>query len=212
MSKEKKIILTDIGGVIFKSQGIKRALAKFLNEDENSTKITSAMNLFYETFTKNITESEFWKQFSEKLNIKEVKIEEFFANLEYTVNYEYLDFLKLLSNKYTIGIISDINCVMYNFIKKHIEGFDEIFNCDYIFLSYILEGSKFEDKKDFFHTVKNNIKISSLNIIYIDDDQENVDNALCNDFVALRYEKENGEMIANKEIMAKIKQLVGEVK
>ena len=208
MSKEKPIILTDIGGVIFKSQGIKKALTKLLNEDENGTKITSAMNLFYETFTKNITEPEFWKQFSEKLNIKEVKREKFFENLEYTVNHEYLDFLRLLSNKYTIGIISDINCVMYNFIKKHIEVFDEIFNSDYIFLSYILECSKYENKKDFFHTVKNNIKISSKNIIYIDDNQENVDNALFNNFVALRYEKENREIIANKEIMSEIKKMV----
>lgn len=210
MSKEKKVILTDIGGVIFKSQGIKSALLKYLNEEENCTKITIAMNLFYSTFTKNINDSEFWKQFSEKLNIKEVKIEEFFANLEYTVNYEYLDFLKLLSNKYTIGIISDINSVMYNFIKKHIKDFDEIFNCDYIFLSYILASSKFEDKKEFFNTVKNNIRISSKNIIYIDDSQENIDNALYSDFIGLRYKKEKGEIIANKEIMTEIKQIVGE--
>ena len=208
MSRDIKIILTDIGGVIFKSKGIKKAVVKYLNEEEDSTKVKDIMNLFYSSFTKNVDEPEFWNQFSKIANIKKANPEEFFSKIEYEINYVYLDFLKTISNKYMIGIISDINKPMYNFIKMSIKNFDEIFNKKYIFLSYLLEDSKFKGQKNFFRRLKNNINIDSKSIVYIDDDQENTYNAICNGFIGLKYNNGNNEIMDNQEIIKKINNII----
>ena len=210
MNEEIEVILTDIGGVIFKSYGIKKAISQYLNEGENVANIEEIMSFFYSTFTKNMEELEFWNKLSEIANVKNINPKDFFKNLEYRINYEYLDFLKELSNQYTIGIVSDINSPIYNFIKKEIKDFKQIFNDNYIFLSYLLGDSKFERQVEFFARLKNDINISSKKIIYIDDHEENIDNAICNGFLGLKYDNEKEEIMANNEIIKKIRNIVGE--
>ena len=80
MNEEIEVILTDIGGVIFKSYGIKKAISQYLNEGENVANIEEIMSFFYSTFTKNMEELEYWNKLSDIANVKNINPKNIFKN------------------------------------------------------------------------------------------------------------------------------------
>lgn len=90
MKNNINLILTDIGGVIYKSTGLKNTISKFLNNDDSSEMVQKIYDVFMDSFIKNISEEQFWNKISiiTKKSINNIHtLTDFF---DYTINYEYL--------------------------------------------------------------------------------------------------------------------------
>lgn len=209
MKNNVKLILTDIGGVIYKSNGIRNAVANFLKEEEESKKVKKIVSLFYDSFNGRINEEEFWRQFSEITNHNIESSKKLIDYIEYKINYQYINYLHQLSKKnIKIGIISDINSIIYKIIRNNIKDFESIFDNAYIFLSYLEKDSKYLSGKKYFEEIIKKINMNPKDVIFIDDNLENIKNAELNGLIGIKYGETENEDTNNKKIIKQISEIV----
>ena len=169
MENNIKLILTDIGGVIFKSTGMRKAISNFLHEDIYSEKVQMILDLFLESFIGKINEQELREKTARIANVQIEDTYKLEDSFEYTINYNYIKYLKNLSKNYKIGIISDINSLIFKLVKDEIDDFNEIFDENYIFLSYIEKDSKHKSGNKFFNAILEKTQLEACQILFIDD-------------------------------------------
>ena len=208
MKNNIELILTDIGGVIYKSTGMKNAISSFLNQDSKSETVQRIIDIFMDSFIGVISEEQFWNMISIITNKSAEEVYKIIEFFDYTINYEFLNYLKELSKECKIGIISDINSVIYKIIKNNINDFECIFDKNYIFLSYIEQDSKYLSGSKFFDNILNKINIKNNRILFIDDKIENVSSARKSRILALQYIKTENEEKDNQKIISEINEVL----
>ena len=205
---EIDVILTDLGGVIFKSAGIRTAAAAFLNTDSEDETVKKVAELFVDAFVQNIDEGKLWGGIARLTNHNPEEVQRLADHLRYTINDQYLRYLRKLSKEYKIGIVSDNNSIIYGIIKRSIPDFDEIFDRNNIFLSYMENDSKYLSGSRYFDRIVKKINIEGERILLIDDQIDNINNAKKSGMRALQYIRTESEENDNRKIFYEVNQLL----
>ncbi len=176
--KQIKKILFDFGGVIINldkkatSTGLKQfGLQQFTDEMIQTNNLLEQgkidVDYFYTFYSKylpeNITKEEFFKIWN---------------SIILDLPSERMDFLKRLNKKYPIYLVSNINELHLNYIKKTLgkeKYFDFVNLFDKIFYSHII-GLRKPDK-EFYEFVLKEINAKPKEAIFIDDTLENIKTA-----------------------------------
>lgn len=212
MKNNIDVILTDIGGVIYKSTGIGIAVSNFLNLNRKDKIVQKTIDMFMDSFVESVSEEELWNRIAVITNKDMEDVHKLIDYFDYTINYEFLHYLKELSKEYKIGIVSDNNSIIYEMVKKNIPDFDNIFDKNYIFLSFIENDSKYLTGKHFFDNIINKINIEGNRILFIDDKIDNVKNAKKSKMMALQYIKTENEEKDNQKIFDEINEILNRSK
>lgn len=172
-----KVFLFDLGNV----------LAKPLDNYELYNKLNCKIS--YEQFEKYWFENDLVIKaheglVSDKVHINallkycksNLSIDDFYKVYNNLDNSLYIDTIKIIKElkkkHYKTGLLSNLRLMDFNRYKEKIEQL----NFDYIFLSYKMKCIK--PNNDIYEKVINTIGIKPQNIIFFDDNQKNVQNAL----------------------------------
>ncbi|MCL1972439.1 MAG: hypothetical protein FWG57_05565 [Endomicrobia bacterium] len=194
-----KHIFFDIGNVL-----IKFKLMSFLKAFNNSELDESFLNCLDMAFLGEAPEDNIIMSMN-KLAGKDIFAfyeETKFKNSWIQINNELFEIIRNYSDKFKYGIISDLWCVPYKIITAEYPSFFSHFPQNNIFISYKTGFSKREHGAQVFENVLNTLDIAPGNILYIDDDFENVKNAQLVNMNAICYNID--DKASNKQLLQKI--------
>ena len=204
MDNKIEVILTDLGGVVYKSAGFRATISKFLNAEPGDPLVQKAVSIFLEAFTNGADELQLLGEIAKATN---KSLEEAYGLrdcFEFSINTDYLAFLKQLSKDYRIGILSDNNCLIYNLIRRNIPDFDEIFTPALVFLSFLENDSKYLGGRRYFQKIVDKIHVEADRILLIDDGSENIRQAADIKIKTLRYLRTANEAADNRKCFDEI--------
>ena len=166
-----KWVIFDAMGVIYEvADDVSDLLVPFLRSKNNST----LLKIIYETYIKaslgKITSQNFWKILG---YVEEYpKIEEEFLDNWYTINPEFTEIVKILKNKYKIGMLS-------NDLKEWSKFLRIKFNINNYFDIAIISGEVGYRKPDrkIYELLLEKTNTKSKDIIFVDDKLENLRSA-----------------------------------
>ena len=203
-----KVIFLDLGGVIFKTKGIEKAFINLINEElieEQNDKAKRCKKEFIRLMNGIIDDNEFYNNMS-LITKKDVNYCKKFVNfIEYHINIDLIIRIKNLKSKIRIGIISDTTNIIYKLVEDNIQNMYDIFDKDLIFLSYIEKDSKYLGEVGYFEKIIKKLSIEPKDIIFIDDEIKNIENAKKCGIRTIHYDKYNEEIAENKKIIKSIK-------
>ncbi|MBI5397855.1 HAD family phosphatase [Candidatus Woesearchaeota archaeon] len=182
-----KCILFDMGGVLF-LPGTSAAFAEKMQEQYNKPK-----NLVQKMHKKNLEQLEtdhmdshtFWTTLLQDLNIP-LKEEEHVKEIAYKKDHPNTEMIKLvvmLKKKYLVGMLTNNNREMH---ERRLQESDIGDLFDYIFTSYEL-GFRKPDPQIYWAVVKE-LNMKPEEIIFFDDDPENIVSAKSIGMHAILYE------------------------
>lgn len=185
-----KIIIFDWGGVILKEypyhycdqDAIKETIRKFnpsLTEEEAYKLYLDTLkdenNHIISLFDDYNDKYRWYQRINDKGNLNvtyEVFINEFKNNYKKIDKYEdVVEYIYCLKEKTNLALFSDLIFVCYEALEKHINL--EVF--DKIFLSY--KEGYVKSNIEAFINVENKLKIKGENILFIDNNENNINNA-----------------------------------
>ena len=204
MDNKIEVILTDLGGVVYKSTGFRAAISKFLNADPGDPFVQKTVDIFLKAFTNGAEETQLLSEIAKATNKSVEETYRLYDCFAFSINTDYLAFLKHLSKAYRIGILSDNNCVIYNLIRRNIPDFDEIFDPKLVFLSFLENDSKFLGGRRYFQKIVDKTRIDADKILLIDDGSENIHEAAAIKIKALRYLNTANEATDNRRCFDEI--------
>ena len=163
-----KVIAFDLVGVLVKEKDIELS-----NEEDRLERL----------FGPNLSDEEYIKKAKNIVDeSKIISITNTIIDKLYEVKNKKL--LELLKNKYKdIKIIIATNHVSYvrNYIKKNINNYDDII--------ISAEINKIKPNKDFYNYIMNKYNIEPQELLFIDDNQENIDGAKCLNIETIKVDK-----------------------
>lgn len=185
MRKQDKIIIFDWGGVIESHKegeySILKAIINLIKhfnskEDENTIvdryNAQSVKNITYHT---NFENDKWFDMIKQEFNLKcnpqefyDYYIKEF-DKIEYYK--DVVDLAHSLKDKCKIGILSNLGSLDKQRLDKQVD----LKQFDYVWLSFELDARK--PKEKIYKIVENDCKIESKNILFIDDNKENIETA-----------------------------------
>ena len=186
LKKYKPILVSDLGNVIVFFD-MKIALAKFQKHFNISTsrihKYFSKYDIAAKIDTGELHPEKFYQLFSHKFKIN-ISYSEFcsFWNEIFTLNTEYIEFLKNLNGNFKFVILSNTNSVHWNYIINKFPVITEIFK---IHILSFEEGIKKPDNKIFDRVFE--LQPDPGKIIFVDDTAENIVAASTIGIHAIRY-------------------------
>ncbi len=183
MQKIKNIIF-DLGGVIlnidFKQTELAFAKLGIGNFNQYYT-LQSALPLFDNLETGKISPEDFYEEFRKLTKIKLSNDEIMNAWNALLLNFppERIEWLKIISKKYKIYLLSNTNEIHYNsFIQTFKKEFDdENFNDLFIKAYYSHQLGLRKPSKEIFETVLKNENLNAAETLFIDDSETNINAA-----------------------------------
>ncbi|MCK5686238.1 HAD-IA family hydrolase [bacterium] len=182
----KPVLVSDLGNVIVFFD-MKIALARFQNRfNISASKIHeyfSKYDIAAKIDTGELQPEKFHQLFSDRFKIK-ISYSEFcsFWNEIFTLNAEYIEYLKSLKQSFQFLILSNTNSVHWNYIINKFPVITEIFKVH--ILSYE-EGIKKPDNRIFNRVFE--LQPDPDKVIFIDDTVENIDAASKIGIHCIRY-------------------------
>lgn len=213
----EKIILFDIGNVFLKPihGEIINTIYKHRNcnidNEEYRDKVKLILN---DSFEGKITLEQTWDKLFDLVDIHKIKERNFIEKgFNITRNEELIKYvINTLSKKYNIGIISDLSQIGYFVFNEYYKDLYNICDKDKIFISVETGKTKSQTGKMYFDEIVNKLGINPNEIIFIDDEIHNIENASESNMNTILFEsREFTWNVANDKVIKKIEKIGGEI-
>lgn len=211
---DKKIILFDLGNVFLKP--IHGEIIKMLfenkknNIDYDDYKRDVAL-ILNDSFEGKISLEETWEKLFKIVNIKEEK-DDIVKGFKVIRNEELIKYVSAaLVGKYEIGILSDLSQIGYSVFKNHYNDLYNMCDKDKVFVSVNTGKTKSKDGINYFNEVINKLKVKPSDVIFIDDEILNIENANAVKLNTILFESHEYKWnVANEKMKEKLLKLGGE--
>ncbi len=184
---EIKCVLFDIGGVLvdWHMSWITSEVSDRFNIDEELV-FDSFLKHLHKLDSGKIEEQEFWNKIASDVNSTTLKentesLWNTYFRKNAKPNHDVIELSKLIHNKYTMGIISNIEKITH----KIIDDWHVLDSFEHKFMSYEIGFSKPDSR--IYEYVINNLPFEPENMIFIDDKESNVDAAIASGFEAIHF-------------------------
>lgn len=190
----KKVLLFDIGNVFLKpihGEIINEIYEKRKKEIEFEKYKSEVAIILNKSFEGKISLEETWEKLFELTNldeddkntIKKFSVERNEELIKYVTND--------LSKKYSIGIVSDLSQIGYSVFKNNYKELYDICDKDKVFISVNTGKTKSKNGIEYFEQIANELNTKSGDILFIDDEIKNIENAKEAKFKTILFENNN---------------------
>ena len=186
----KNIILWDIGNVMLKP--IHGEILNKIFENRNNNILIEEFRketskILNDSFYGNISLEDTWEKMFKIVKITDNNIKYDIKNIEVVRNEELLSYIKdVLSKQYRMGIISDLSQIGLSVVKTFYKDFLDFCDNELVFISVFDRMTKKADKEKYF--IKIMQKIQNQNILFIDDEVNNIESAKKNGFDTILFD------------------------
>lgn len=176
-TKLKYFIFWDIGNVFIKfcECGFYNALRAKKRMDFSDIEFRKRYNeIIGMSFLGKITLVETWEYLFKLADVNETEAYQIRQKYKVIINRDLVLFVKTLSDNHGIGFISDLHQIAYQEVCDKCQGILDISPETLIYLSNQTGKSKFVHGKKYLESIFKSAKAVCKNIIFIDDDIENI--------------------------------------
>lgn len=210
----KNIILLDMGNVLLKPIHGEIIELLFKNKKNNleyeefKSEIALILN---DSFDGKITLKQTWDKLFDLVEIIENR-EKIINGFSIKRNEELIEYVKkYLSKNCTIGILSDLSQIGYYVFNNYYNDLYELCDKDNVFVSVNTGMTKSKDGENYFRKIVKQLNVSPKNIIFIDDEINNINNAKKVGINTILFESRDFSWeITNEKLKEELKKYLGE--
>ena len=211
---DKKIILFDLGNVFLKPIHGEIIEILFKNKknniayDDYKREVALILN---KSFEGKISFEETWEMLFKIVNITEEK-ENIVKGFKIIRNEELIKYATtVLADKYEIGILSDLSQIGYYVFSNYYNDLYGLCEDNNVFVSVKTGMTKSKDGESYFRKIVKQLNITPKNIIFIDDEINNINNAKKVGINTILFRSRDFSWeISNEKLKEELKKYLGE--
>lgn len=188
----KIILFLDIGNVLLKFQESK--FKNFLEQNRRNNLSRDKFGQFYKEVLndsfigkKNLKET--WESLFLLTNLSSCEIKRAKKLYQSIKNEDLIKFIKKNSDKFILGVISDLHQIAYNQAQKNLKDILSLCKNDLLFISCLTGKSKLSLKEDYLTYIGHSIRDLSGKKFYLDDEKKPLSFFKRLGFTPLHFEK-----------------------